>query len=155
MKEMIEKVKGALRVCVSEEEPCDACAYQQEGDCIDSRNRNALEVITLLEEENKELREANERLLEKLKDAQELGQKGVPPMPCQIGDVLWVVYEGTNEGICVEKMICKELQFDGKVWSVGEGDGVFYEVDKEVVWTSIELACKEVERRLEAYRNDG
>ena len=55
----------------------------------------------------------------------------------------------------MEKMICKELQFDGKVWRVSEGEGVYDEVDKEVVWTSIEMACKEVERRLEAYRNDG
>lgn len=111
---------------------------------LEKLHEETLEIIEEMEEQIKALHVNN------------TGSKiRLPEPPCQIGDVLWVVYEETNEVICVGKMICKDLLYDGGVWMVGEGEGVYDEVDKEVVWTSIERACKEVERRLEEYRNDG
>lgn len=147
MKEMIEKVKSALRVCVSEEETCDECAYKQEVSCVDSRNRDALEVIELLEEQNEELRDANSRLEAKLEDARKLGQNGVPPMPCKVGDPLWVVFKSDGV-ISVEKTECQEILWDGEDWLIGD-DGCCWQVpDGEALFLSIEAAVKKAEEML-------
>jgi hypothetical protein len=151
--DLIEKVKGALRTCVNEEEPCDGCAYKQESFCTDRRNRDALEVIGLLEEQNKELREANERLFEQLKAARELGQNGVPPMPCDVGDALWCVCE-MDGIISVEKVKCTEILWNGEDWLVSS-DGCSWDVPgEECVYLSIEDAVKRAEEMLRN-GNDG
>ena len=147
MKEMIEKVKSALRACVSEEETCDGCAYKREGYCTDSRNRDALEVITRMEDQNKELLEANERLLEQLKAARELGQNGVPPVPCNVGDPLWAVFE--DEGmISVTKTACKALLWNGECWMISEDECCWEVPDEEGLFLSIETAVKKAEEML-------
>jgi hypothetical protein len=147
MDEMIEKVKSALRTCVNEEETCDGCAYKQESFCTDRRNRDALEVIGLLEEQNKELREANERLLEQLKAARELGQNGVQPMPCKVGDPLWAVIE--EEGmISVTKTACKAMLWNGKNWLISDDDCCWEVPDKECLVLSIGAAVKKAEEML-------
>lgn len=132
----IEKVKRGLRCCIAAAETegkgCEGCPYAKEEDCAPVRDREALEMIEAMQ-----------------------AQMKTQPMPCQVGDTLWLVYEKSAGVVNVERITCEELLWDGEVWMAGEGDGCFDEVDKEVVWTSIKLACKEVERRLEAYRNDG
>lgn len=147
MKEMIEKVKSALRVCVSEEETCDECAYKQEVSCVDSRNRDALEVIELLEEQNEELRDANSRLEAKLEDARELGQNGAPPMPCKVGDPLWVVFEEDGM-ISVTKTACKALLWNGESWLISEDECCWEVPDEAVLFLSIEAAVKKAEEML-------
>lgn len=145
--DMIEMVKRALRVCVSEEETCDECAYKQEASCVDSRNRDALEVIELLEEQNEELRDANSRLEAKLEDARKLGQNGVPPMPCNVGDPLWAVFEEDGR-ISVTKTACKELLWNGESWLISEDDCCWEVPDEEVLFLSIEATVKKAEEML-------
>jgi hypothetical protein len=145
--DLIEKVKSALRTCVNEEETCDGCAYKQESFCTDRRNRDALEVIGLLEEQNKELREANERLLEQLKDARELEKNGVPPMPCKVGDTMWFVFE--SDGVIrVEKTECAAVLWDGTKWLVSESETDGYSLDGGGLFLSIEAAVKKAEEML-------
>lgn len=79
--DLIDELKRGLRHCARDKESCEGCVFEGDLDCISKRSRESLEAITLLEGQIKELREANERLLEQLKAARELGQNGVPPMP--------------------------------------------------------------------------
>lgn len=145
--DLIEKVKSALRTCVSEETGCDGCAYKQRAFCTDSRNRDALEAIGLLEEQNKELREANERLFEQLKAARELGQNGAPPMPCKVGDPLWAVFEESGM-ISVTKTACKALLWNGENWLISDDDCCWEVPDKECLFLSIDAAVKKAEEML-------
>jgi hypothetical protein len=144
--DMIEMVKRALRVCVDEEKTCDECAYKQKVSCTDSRNRDALEVIELLEEQNEELRDANERLSEKLKDAWKLWQ-GVLPMPCNVGDPLWAVFEEDGM-ISVTKTACKDLLWNGESWLISDDDCCWEVPDEAVLFLSIEAAVKKAEEML-------
>lgn len=147
MDEMIEKVKRALRLCTGSVVECYRCEYYGEGRCPEEKNRDMLTVITLLEEQNKELREANERLLEQLKAARELGQNGVPPMPCKVGDPLWVVFKSDGV-ISVEKTECKAVLWDGTEWLVSENVTDGYSLDGDGMFLSIEAAVKKAEEML-------
>lgn len=138
MDEQIKKVKGALRRCMGGIEECSGCEYYGEDNygkdrCPDEINRDTLTVITLLEEQNKELLEANERLLEQLKAARELGQNGVPPMPCNVGDPLWAVF-GEDGMISVTKTACKALLWNGESWLISEDDCYWDVPDEEVLF---------------------
>lgn len=147
MDEMIEKVKRALRLCMGSVVECYRCEYYGEGRCPEEKNRDMLTVITLLEEQNKELREANEKLLEQLKAARELGQNGVPPMPCKVGDTMWAVFKSGGV-ISVEKTECQEILWDGEDWLIGD-DGCCWQVpDGEALFLSIEAAVKKAEEML-------
>lgn len=146
MEDMIKKVKSALRACVSEEITCDGCAYKREANCTDSRNREALEVITHLERENKLLRVENKVMEEKMLMAVKLNS-GVPPMPCKVGDPLWCVYE-QDDVIGLEKVKCTEILWNGEDWMVSS-DGCSWDVsEEECVFLSIEAAVKKAEEML-------
>lgn len=147
MDELIEKVKRAMRHCLGGVKECPMCEYYEGDRCPDEIDRDTLEVITLLEEQNKELREANERLLEQLKAARELGQNGVPPMPCNVGDPLWAVLEEDGV-ISVTKTACKALLRNGESWLISEDDCCWEIPDEEVLFLSIEAAVKKAEEML-------
>lgn len=146
MGDMIEKVKSALKRCVSEDETCDECAYKREGFCTDSRNRDALTVITHLERENELLRVENKVMAEKMLMAVKINS-GVPPMPCNVGDPLWAVFEEDGM-ISVTKTACKELLWNGESWLISEDNCCWEVPDEEVLFLSIEAAVKKAEEML-------
>ena len=147
MDEQIKKVKGALRRCLGGVKECPMCEYFEGDRCPDEINRDTLLVIEVLEENNKELREANERLLEQLKTARELGQNGVPPMPCKVGDTMWTVFKSDGV-ISVEKTECKALQWNGEEWLISESATDGYPLDGGGLFLSIEAAVKKAEEML-------
>lgn len=146
MKEMIEKVKSALKHCVGDEDECWKCEYDGVIDCPVQKNRDALEVITHLERENKLLRVENGVMAKKMLMAVKINS-GVPPMPCKVGDPLWTVFD--DEGmISVTKTACKALLWNGGRWLISE-DLCCWEVpDEEVLFLSIEAAVKKAEEML-------
>jgi hypothetical protein len=145
--DLIDELKRGLRHCARDNASCEGCVFEGDLDCISKRSRESMEVITLLEEQNKELLEANERLLEQLKAARELGQNGVPPMPCDVGDVMWIVCE-LDGVISVEKVKCTEILWNGESWLVSS-DGCSWDVPgEECVFLSIEAAVKKAEEML-------
>lgn len=144
MDEQIKKVKGALRRCLGGVKECPMCEYYEGDRCPDEINRDTLLAIEVLEENNKELREANERLLEQLKTARELGQNGVPPMPCKVGDPLWGVFK-RDRVISVEKTECQAVLWDGTEWLMSGNVTDGYSLDRGGLFLSIEEAVKKAE----------
>jgi hypothetical protein len=109
--------------------------------------KDALWVIEVMDGERRCFGKAYGRLKQRLERAEKCLKPGVPPMPCDVGDALWIVCE--LEGvISVEKVKCTEILWNGEDWLVSS-DGCSWDVPgEECVFLSIEAAVKKAEEML-------